>query len=144
MTCCLKLFSSFFVCDQLLVAACDWWEVLAVTLTDCICVCAEKDNKSKYFPLAVMTDIWLCLFCQSVCFACLCCLCKCVRLSVSFFSVLFALYLSQFLCCQDKKFPSYFLFQQMADSLTEQLTVGFTVRLKCAGQRAKWSATRCL
>lgn len=83
MTCCLKLFSSFFVCDQLLVAACDWWEVLAVTLTDCICVCAEKDNKSKYFPLAVMTDIWLCLFCQSVCFACLCCLCKCA--SVCFF-----------------------------------------------------------
>lgn len=66
-----------------------------------------------------------------------CVACVSVRLSVSFFSVLFALYLSQFLCCQDKKFPSYFLFQQMADSLTEQLTVGFTVRLKCAGQRAK-------
>lgn len=123
MTCCLKLFSSFFVCDQLLVAACDWWEVLAVTLTDCICVCAEKDNKSKYFPLAVMTDIWLCLFCQSVCFACLCCLCKCASVCFFFQCCLLCIFHS-FYAAKTRNFPLIFCSNRWLTALLSNLLWG--------------------
>lgn len=134
-TCCFKILHFPGVCDQLPVIACDWWDLVTVTLTDCVCMCAGKDNKWKYFPCTVTADI--CLFPSlSVCLS------ACLSESVCFVGRHF----SQLLRCQNKT-RIFFFFSFQADGwqpYAEWLTVWGLLscsRVFFARTQSKWPVT---